>query len=150
MRTISNSDDVIDSRDIISRIEELYDDLHDYYSDYVLECEEDKTDGGSFDDWLDLEDCYRDEKDEYLILAKLASEASDSPDWTYGETLIHEDYFTKYTEELIDDCYELPKEMQSGNWPWRHITIDYDAAADDLKQDYFTVNYDGQIYYIRA
>lgn len=145
-----NTDNVIDSRDVIARVEELYDELHDWYSDYVLECEEERTDRGSFEDWLDLEDCYRDEKDEYLILVKLAKQCEDSPDWSYGETLIHEDYFTKYIEDLIDDCYEMPKEMHSGNWPWRHMTMDYEAAADEAKQDYFGVDFDGVTYYIRG
>lgn len=145
-----NTNDVIDSRDVIARIEELYDELHEYYSAYVLECEEERIDGGSFEDWLDLEDCYRDEKDEYLILVKLAKQGEDSSDWSYGETLIHEDYFTKYIEDLIDDCYEIPKEMHSGNWPWRHMTMDYEAAADEAKQDYFEVDFDGVTYYIRG
>lgn len=148
-REFDNTTDVIDSRYVIDRIEELYDELHDEYSDYVLECEEEKIDGGSFEDWLDLEDHLRDEKDEYLSLVKLAKQGEDSPDWSYGETLIHEDYFTKYIEDLIDDCYEMPKEMRSGEWPWRHITIDYEAAAEEAKQDYFSVNFDGETYWIR-
>lgn len=73
-----------------------------------------------------------------------------SPDWSYGETLIREDYFTKYIEELIDDCYEIPKEMNSGEWPWRHMTIDYEAAAEEAKQDYMELNYDGVTYFIRG
>lgn len=73
-----------------------------------------------------------------------------NPDWSYGETLLHEEYFTKYIEDLIDDCYEMPKEMHSGNWPWRHMTMDYEAAADEAKQDYFEVDFDGVTYYIRG
>ena len=151
-REIGNCEDVIDSRDVIARIEELYDELHDEYSDYMLEQEHTPTgiDDVSFDDWLDLEDHLRDEKDEYLSLVKLAKQGEDSPDWSYGETLIHEDYFTKYIEELIEDCYEIPKEMKSGNWPWRHVVIDYEAAAEEAKQDYFSVNFDGATYWIRA
>jgi len=61
-------------------------------------------------------------------------------DWQYGETLINEDYFTQYIEELIDDCYEMPKEINSGNWPWCHVTIDYEAAANEAKVDYIEEN----------
>lgn len=149
-REFDSTTDVIDSRYVIDRIEELYDELHDSYSDYVLECEKEKYDGGSFEDWLDLEDCDRDKKDEYLSLVNLAKQGEASPDWSYGETLIHEDYFTRYVEDIIDDCYEMPKEMGSGDWPWRHITIDYEAAAEEAKQDYFSVNFDGQTYWIRG
>lgn len=149
-REITNTQDVIDSMDVIARIEELYDYLHDEYSDYVLECEKDKYDGGSFDDWLDIMVDSDEAVPEYLSLVKLAKQGEYSPDWSYGEALIHEDYFTKYIEELINDCYEMPKEMKSGNWPWRHVVIDYEAAADEAKQDYFAINFDGATYWIRA
>ena len=87
MSTISNTDNVIDSRDVIARIKELYDELLDYYSDYELNCEVECDDVDTFEDWLDLEDCYRDEKDEYIALTKLAKQGEDSPDWSYGERI---------------------------------------------------------------
>ena len=87
---------------------------------------------------------------ELKALLALADEAECSPGWSYGETLIHEDYFTDYIEEFINDCYELPKEFNSGDWPWCHMTIDYEAAADEAKQDYREVTLDGQTNYIRG
>lgn len=67
-------DDVIDSRDVIARIEELE----------------------------DTEDA--DEKEELTILETLATEASNySSDWKYGEQLIRYSYFREYAEELADD-----------------------------------------------
>lgn len=112
-------EDQIDSRDIIEALEEL--------------------ESLSNDD-----DCTEEEKAQYKKdfeeLKKWCKPFEDSPDWQYGETLISEDYFTSYIEQLIDDCYEMPKEMNSGNWPYRHITIDYKAAADEAKQDYIQEN----------
>lgn len=125
MRTIKNTDDTIDSRDVIERIEEL------------------ETLGNDGD--LDS-----DEAEELRQLRSLAEEAESSPDWQYGETLIHEKYFTTYTDELISDCYPIPKEMESGEWPWRHMSIDYESAAKELKQDYFEVDFGGETYLIRA
>ena len=90
------------------------------------------------------------EPDRDAKYVRLADEADCSPDWSYGETLVHEDYFTEYIEELINDCYELPKGFNSGDWPWRHMTLDYEAAADEAKQDYIDVTFDGQTYYIRG
>lgn len=130
--TITNQDDVIDSREIIERVEELESCLQDHKED---------PSGGhiSADDVAELR-----------VLQKLAEEASSSPDWNYGETLIRRSYFVDYIAELIDECYELPKELTSGQWPYRHITIDYKAAAEEAEQDYMSVDFDGVEYLIRA
>ena len=172
MKTRSNTDNVIDSRDIIERIDELTGDFQALVDDIEdAETDEDRetafadlavwlightnivpdlktTEEIAFDDvseWAESDDAH-----ELKALLALADDAECSPDWSYGETLIHEDYFTDYIEELINDCYELPKEFNSGDWPWRHMTIDYVAAADEAKQDYMEVNFDGATYYIRG
>jgi hypothetical protein len=44
----------------------------------------------------------------------------------------------------------MPKEMNSGQWPYRHMTIDYEAAANEAEQDYMTVDFDGVEYLIRC
>ena len=82
--TISNSDDIIDSRQVIERIEELQ--------------------------GLDaLED---DDKEELLALEELQSEAEGySDDWKYGVTLIRDSYFTEYAEELCKDIGDIPKDI---------------------------------------
>ena len=170
MKTISNTDNVIDSRDIIERIDELTGDFQALVDD-IEAAETDEERGTAFDDlatWLighteiapDLEAldgitfdnvsdwAESDDAHELKTLLALADEADCSPDWSYGETLIHEDYFTNYIEEVINDCYELPKEFNSGDWPWRHMMLDYEAAADEAKQDYIEVTFDGQTYYI--
>jgi hypothetical protein len=43
----------------------------------------------------------------------------------------------------------MPKELNSGNWPYRHITVDYEAAAEEAKGDYTKVDFAGQTYLIR-
>lgn len=134
-----NTDDVIDSRDVIARIEELESERDDYEHD---------DDGNRTG--LDWSADYPEGAEELRDLLALAEEAESSPDWQYGETLIAEDHFTTYIEELIDDCYELPKEMKSGEWPWRHMSIDYEAAANEAKADYNEVTFGGRTYLIRA
>ena len=172
MKTISNTDNVIGSRDIIKRIDELTGDFQALVDDIgAAETDEDReTAFGALATWLigntdivpdlkTLEDpafddvsewAESDDAHELKALLALADEADCSPGWSYGETLIHEDYFTDYIEELINECYELPKGFDSGGWPWRHMTLDYDAAADEAKQDYIEVNFDGATYYIRG
>ena len=69
-----------------------------------------------------------------------------APDWAYGVELIHEDNFQDHIEAIIDDCYELP---QSSEWPFRHSTLDLEAAADEARQDYTEVDLDGETYLVR-
>lgn len=80
---------------------------------------------------------------EYLALKKFADDAG-----SFDEAIMV-GAFEKYIRDLIDECYEMPKEMQSGQWPYRHITIDYAAAAEEARQDYYEVDFDGVTYLCR-
>ena len=124
---ITNSQDVIDSRDVIARIEELESEMED-------------LEGQELENWKE------DYQDELDSLKALAEEAEGSPDWEYGETLIRDSYFTEYAEELCKDIGEIPKEL-----PWYIANhIDWDGVASELKQDYMSVDFDGVEYWIRA
>lgn len=94
----------------------------------------------SLTEWDDSE-----EADELKVLKKLAADAEQySADWIHGETLIHEDYWVEYCEELCKDIGDMPKEIPS------YIVIDWEATADNLKMDYSEVDFDGEAYYIRS
>jgi hypothetical protein len=142
---ISNSQDVIDSRDIIARIKELESDLESAYD----EATEAYQDGAklTFDDWLDheiTEECADDAK-EYQNLKALQEEAAGySEDWKDGSTLIRDSYFEDYAREMAEDIGAIGKDLQ---WPLMHI--DWEAAADALKQDYTSVDFDGVEYWVR-
>ena len=123
--SIDNTEDIIDSRDIIDRIEEL--------TSLVDETGE----GEHIAEWKAL-----------TALAKQAE--PESRDWLHGETLIRRSYFVDYITDLIHDCYEMPKEMHSGAWPYRHMSIDYEEAAKEAEQDYASVDFDGVEYLIRS
>lgn len=94
--------------------------------------------------------------DIYAVLSDMGAEI-------HGCELIRDDgdedmTFTDYTEELIADCYPWPPSEQSGRygvpaqavdtnaWPWRHLTLDYAAAADELRADYTSVTLFGTDY----
>lgn len=66
-------------------------------------------------------------------------------DWEDGATLIRDDYFTVYAQELAEDIGAVD---DSHGWPLTHI--DWDAAADALKQDYTEVSFLGHDYQVRA
>ena len=80
MNTVNNGQDVIDSRDVIARIEELVDD------DNRDECKD----------------------DELEALQALESEAYGCSDWEHGEALIRDSYFEEYAQDLAEDCCDIP------------------------------------------
>ena len=121
--TISNMDDTIDSRDIIERIAELQAALDGVDAETMTQAE--------------VEDA-----EELRTLLALQEEAEGySPDWEYGSQLIRRSYFEQAMDEMVADCYTLPKDMPF----WMSIKLDYDA----LEQDYTSVDFDGEEYLIR-
>ena len=125
-REITNSEDIIDSRDVLARIE--------YLEDEAEECAECKA-----------ETCVDSDHEEYRALKALAEEAEGyASDWTYGAALIRETHFVEYAQELAEDIGTVKSDAE---WPLRHI--DWDAAAEELKQDYTEVDFDGVTYLVR-
>jgi len=129
--------DVIDSRDVIARIEEL-------------EAERaaliDEIDDAGTDDAV-VEWDNSDEAAELRALKALADEASGySSDWAHGETLIRDSYFVDYAQELADETNPLPSNAMG----WPYTCIDWGQAARELQQDYTSVEFDGVTYWIRS
>lgn len=60
-------------------------------------------------------------------------------------TMIREDTFEEYAQELAEDVGAIGADLQ---WPLMHI--DWEAAADALKIDYTSVEYDGHTWLIRS
>lgn len=113
-KEITNSEDLIDSRDVIARIR-------------FLEGTEDE-----------------DERAELKALEALQEEAQGyAPDWKHGSTLIRDSYFETYAQELAEDIGAISRNAQ---WPLG--CIDWEKAADELKQDYTSVEFDGETYWI--
>lgn len=108
-KIISNMDDVIYSRDIIERIDELIDECESSYLGY--------------DDYMEL-----------CTLHDLTAECEDyTTDWQYGEQLIRCSYFEDYMDELVEDTYPLPKNMPF----WMSIKLDYNTLKQDYGSVYF-------------
>lgn len=136
-RDISNTEDILDSRDIIERIEEL-ESLRD-----DLEIED--SERGNMDNpiWKEWEESS--EAEELKVLLALQSEGEGSPDWSYGETLIRDSYFEEYAQELAEETGAIDR-----NSRWPNNCIDWERAAQELQYDYFTIDFDGVDYWIRA
>jgi len=118
---IDNSREVIDSRDVIERIDYLA------YMDDEPEADRDA------DEWKEL-----------TTLRALMEEAEGySPDWKYGATLVSDSYFTEYAEEMLKDCGTIPKDL-----PW-YVEIDWEKTASHIQQNYTSVEFDGATYWVR-
>jgi len=130
-RTIDKYQDVMDSRDVIERIEELGDMLDDTNA---------VADELTSDEKQEL-------KDELEALVSLQSEAEGySEGWKYGATLIRDSYFQNYAQELADDIGATNSDA-AHSWPL--TCIDWDQAARELQQDYTSVEFDGVTYWVR-
>ena len=128
--TFDNFDAVIDSRDVIARIEELEGEVLN--DDGVIDQSNEDAD-------------YRDKCGELAALQALADEASGyAADWQHGEILIHDSYFKDYAMELAADIGAI-----DNNASWPLTCIDWDQAARELQMDYSAVDFDGVTYWIR-
>lgn len=116
-------EDVFDSRDVIERIDELEGFVRE---DGVSELDEDET-----EELAELRE-FRDEVEDYC------------DDWRYGVTFIRDGYFERYAEEFASDIGAIDRDA---DWPLNRI--DWEAAAEDLKQDYSSVSAFGEDYWYR-
>lgn len=142
-REVSNSDDVIDSRDVIARLEELQGERDD-----LAQAVEDATELGDSDATETAKDALADwdsdNGDELKALKALAAEGEGFSDWPHGCTLIRDSYFKDYAQEFADDIGAITKDA---SWPC--TCIDWDQAADELRMDYSAIDFDGVTYWIR-
>lgn len=125
-----HTDDIIDVRDIIERIEEL---------ESLKDDHEAEPDGGHWSD----EDA-QELQTLTDIMDDLKGYGGDEQwrgDW-YPVTLIRESYFTDYAEELVRDCYDL-KGLPD------FVHVDWEATAREVQIDYSTVEIDGVTFFYR-
>lgn len=99
MAEINNTEDLIDSRDVIERIKEL-----------------------------EAQDKDEQEAEELAALKELNREGEDTfgEEWEYGVTLVHEDYFEDYAQEFAEDIGAIDRNAQ---WPLQYIDWEEAADA---------------------
>jgi antirestriction protein len=143
--TIRNTANVIDSREVIARVEYLEGERQDLV-DAVEEADTPETQAGfaaadvALADWDASE-----EGGELRALQALAEQSEGYGDWENGEALINEGHFTEYAQELAEDIGAIDRDA---TWPLQHI--DWEAAAEELRQDYIEVDFDGVTFLMRA
>jgi hypothetical protein len=136
---------MLDTRDLQTEREDLqeqvlqsflenfphYEDMTDTFEDILFEEEEIQS---WKEDWLD-------EIESITDIEKLEDEVGS--EWEYGVTLIEEDDFEDFVEQDLEDCGYIPKDFPT----W--IEIDWEATANNVRQDYSEVNFRGTTYLFR-
>jgi hypothetical protein len=150
---ITNDEDIIDSRTVIARIEELTE-LEESERRIEELTELETSPGVSSDEAAELATLREqaeqygvgldeDQAEELRMLRELASEAEGYSDWIHGAGLIRDSYFEEYAETLADDIGAIDS---NAGWPLNHI--DWKAAAEELQQDYTSVEFGDVTYWV--
>lgn len=107
---------VIDSRDIIERLQELEDDVEN----------------------LDESD-----KEELELLRAVNEDGQNySGDWENGELLINDSYWVDYVQEMLEDTGDIPKDLPHYiviNWDSTAINVQSDYASIDVGGNAFWI-----------
>ncbi len=125
----TNRNDIVDIRDVITRVEEL--------EVEVPELEEDQTE----------DDTHAEEREELARLLDLLADCEGGGDeewrgnWYYG-TLIRDSHFEAYAQELAVDIGAI--DSKAG---WPNNCIDWETAARELQMNYSSIDYDGVTYW---
>lgn len=132
---------ILDTRDLQKKLSELEDEKTTL-EEAVEEAQEDADTPDSEKEAVEWElaDWLEENEEE---LAELNTLANEVPEWIYGEALIPEDYFEEYCQELLQDIGVLPRELPA------YIAIDWGATANNIRQDYSPVEYQGDTYLFR-
>ena len=137
----------LDTRDLETTREELKQQILDSFLETFPQYEE-MTE--SFEDIRfeeeGIESWKSDWEDELKQIEEIDTIENECSEFSFGETLIDEDDFEDYCEELVSDIGYLPKELPS----FISNNIDWSGIADDLKVDYSEVEYQGNTYLYRS
>lgn len=134
----------LDTIDLEKRRQELEDELETLLS--AIADAEEYLDEDDEESVMDLEQAQKDldEWDEHEELAALNNlrDEFDHRSWRDGITLIPESKFRDYAMDLAEDIYGSMR-----GWPFD--CIDWEQAADSLRMDYSSVEYNSEIYLYR-
>ena len=137
----------LDTRDLAETRDELKQQILDSFLEMFPQYEE-MTE--SFEDICfeeeEIESWKSDFENELKQIEEIDTIENECSEFSYGETLIDEDDFEEYWQEFIEDCGYISKDMPmiiSNN-------IDWTGIADDMKQDYSEIEYQGNTYLYRS
>jgi len=159
--SIDNRQDIIYSRDVIERIEELQDErdaldseVEEARTERDEEAGREEPDGEKIAELSEiigereqsLLQWDKENGEELRLLKSLQEDAEGYSGWRHGAALIRDSYFEDHARELASDLHG--RKIDNAEWPFNHI--DWAAAADELKQDYTSIDFDGVDYWVRS
>ena len=139
---------ILDTRDLAEKREELQTNLVNSFNDYF------ETEIGDFDELIkhidnsdneDVEEWRDDKVYDFEHIDEINELEDEITEFPFGETLIPNDDFTEYCEDMVNDCYNL-KDVPD----FIKDNINWDGVASDLEVDYSNVTYQGESYLVRA
>ena len=135
---------VLDTRDLIEKREELKEKIFNNFLAYFPQYEH-MTD--SYEDILMDEEEIQDWKyvwsEEIEHIEEIDSIENEVSEFNDGTTLIDESDMEEYVKDLLEELGYIPKDFPS----W--IKIDWSYTADNVRQDYSEVTYQGTEYFYR-
>lgn len=169
-KEITNSEDVIDVRDVIARVEELEGELteeiegDDQLDDAGNVITEEATCGTCGFTWNDARissvtptpggrcpvEYEHEEREELKRLTALLEDLKGNggdEEWRdawYPLILVRDSYFEDFAREEAESL-----DLIKSDACWPYTCIDWEQAAEDLKQDYTTTEFDGVTYWYR-
>ena len=138
----TRGDNIIDSRDVIERYEELSAEREEL-EEQVQEMDDGDIEGGK-EAIAELAAWLEENGDEFNALTDLCEDGEGFSDWKHGMTLIKDSYFVTYAKEL---AYDIGYISVPVDWPYTYI--DWDNAAEALQSDYTSVDFADKTYWGR-
>lgn len=85
------------------------------------------------------------EREELASLKKLAAQCEGYRGWADGAQLIADGAFEDYVQQLAEDCCDMKSAVK---WPF--TCVDWAQAARELQQEYMSVDFAGETYWMRS
>lgn len=136
----------IDTRDLIEERDNLKQQILDsfledfpHYEEMTESFEDIRFEEEEIESWKEV---WQDELNQITCIDEIDNEMGS--EFNHGTILIPEDDFTDYVIDLLEDCGYISKDFPS----W--IEIDWEATANNVRQDYSEIEYEGRYYLYRA
>ena len=138
---------MIDTRNLVEKREELQTNLVDSFNNYFdteIEDFDELTKHIDNSEDEDVQKWKEDNSDDFDHIEEIDELEDEISEFTFGKTLIPNDDFTEYCEDMINGCYYM-KNVPS----FVKDNINWDGVASDLEVDYSSVTYQGESYFYR-
>jgi hypothetical protein len=139
---IDYSDDVLDSKDLCNRLEYL-ESIKDTRLDWMDAKREEMSDA-------EIDELENNEPEEFTDEMKEELESLEEAknyisEWRNGTALINMEHWVKYCEGIIEEIGDVPQDLPQ----YIRNNIDWKGVADDLSNDYSTIDIMGNTFYYR-